>query len=111
MSQVVQWSTVRSDGTQEIGTGGVPQGEFKSIGLTTSGGRQTTITLRPELGERARVFTRRTMVCGPNIVGTGDTKDTVVVEITPDPANPDKFVRMYINDGIQTVISTEDLYG
>jgi hypothetical protein len=60
-----------------------------------------SIKLRP--GEGVRMFTRRG-------VGTkgGPDASVPVVEVVPDPANPESFVRMYLTGG-GIVLSTEDL--
>lgn len=66
-------------------------------------------SLRPEQGEQIRVFTRRRAEVNAATGAQVSDSGTVVIEITPDPSCPEKFVRLYIhNNGL--LLSTEDLF-
>ena len=118
MPQVLDWAAT------EVGNPGrtISRGEVPSIASLQLDRIQTMAiatdhpmaglvraSLRPEQGEQIRVFTRRRAeIKASNGEQVGDS-GTVVIEITPDPASPEKFVRLYIhNNGL--LLSTEDLF-
>jgi hypothetical protein len=118
MPQVLDWTAT------EVGSPGrvIRRGEVASIAslpleriramdvLTDHPSAQLVQTsLRPELGESVKVFTRRKAEVNAASGERVDLGGTVVIEIVPDPSTPEKFVRLYIhNNGL--FLSTEDLF-
>ena len=116
MAQVTDWIAQLVGGRKvrraEVGLAkSIAPGTLESIRVETDHPRAPVIdvVLDPEKGHQAHVFTRmfgRTSMGG---TGTPSTMGIPVIEITPDPAEPDRYVRLYLRpDGI--TVSTKDIY-
>ncbi len=113
MSLIVDWTAVCGDGltiprAQGLSPSELPHDAVRRIDLVTDHPtmRGVRAVIRPGSGERIKFYNRRSMTAG---TGAGVSFGSIpVVEITPDPARPEKKVRVFLHaDGI--VISTEDL--
>jgi hypothetical protein len=67
--------------------------------------RTVSVELDPEKGNFAGTFTRHMRQAN----GSGSL-DVVVVEVVPDPAEPERFVRLYLFPDGSVTLSTKDLY-
>lgn len=114
MTALVDWVARDQKGrtltrAEFVGTSNLPRHSVREMIVQTDAGRVRAL-LDPTKGETIRVFTRRSISAEAGSTLTpGETADTVVIEIAPDPDRPDRFVRLYL--GREVLLSTEDFYG
>ena len=118
MPQVLDWTATEvGNPGRTISRGEVPSiaslqlERIKAMAIATDHPNAGVVraSLRPEQGEQIRVFTRRKAVISAASGEHIDDSGTVVIEIVPDPASPEKFVRLYIHNN-RLLLSTEDLF-
>lgn len=108
MSVIEGWSALRLDGAvqeSKVRGGGLAGENVREAVVRVDSGA-LRVKVRPELGERLKVYTRRELAADFRGNPTGDASSTVVIEIAPDPDRPDRLVRLSI--GAEVVLSTGD---
>jgi hypothetical protein len=103
MAQLVGGKRLRKlDGlTQEI----LP-GHLESLRIHTDhpSARVVDVELEPRLGHHASTFTR------VERNNQGGVTGIPIIHVTPDPAEPDRWVRLYLHPDGRIILSTKDLY-
>jgi hypothetical protein len=119
MAEVLDWKAVTADGKvlnrepqQSVIhiSGALPDGTVEAIKQMNVLTDHLTMPLvqvevDPWVGQTMRVFTRRSATLGAD----GASMSIPVMEIIPDPAHPERFVRLYLYPS-GPVISTIDRY-
>lgn len=111
MAHIVDWVAALVGGRtlkrrERMELGAIPAGHLECVNLETDHSAIPLIRLEltPERGDSAHAFTR-TMT---HPAGKGSVS-VPVVEVRPDPADPTRFVRVYVLPD-RLVVSTRDLY-
>ena len=119
MSEVLDWKAVTADGKilnrepqQSVIhiAGALPNGTveaIKQMNVLTDHPAMPIVQVEvdPWAGQTMRVFTRRAATLGAD----GLQLSVPVMEVIPDPAHPERFVRLYMFPG-GPVLSTVDRY-
>jgi hypothetical protein len=115
MAWVTDW-VARLVGGREIRkldglTQDIAPGSLESIRVCTDHPAAPVIdvVLDPSLGHHASVFTRVMAQSGAMTSGSGKL-GVPVIHVVTDPAEPNRWVRLYLTPDGRIVVSTKDLY-